>query len=497
MIYVGAAITLFILQIILFCLWLRRNQSERHFLATLTSEVTKQAAQRQSLALSPVPYKFLGLYHSLDNLLLSLPANTGRDKLTGLANRVGLKRSIAAMMPMMKGSFVLIDIYRFRYVNDLFGFVFGDELLKCFAKRLQGLQHAPKLIARMNGDEFLLYFEEPSDKDSLTQLKGRLLVPFDIKGTPISVRLQIGYLNLEEHHADASLMLRRLDLALKNARHSRDAIAPYYKNDDISQQRELQIINSLPKALQQDNLYMVYQPKEDIATGGTSQVEALIRWEHEQLGIISPGEFIPLAEYAGMIELVTRWALEKVMQQQVKWRAEGLMIQVAVNLSTRDLDSESLPAEIEASLSRHHLPAECLVIEITESAIMADTSKAIATLHDLRRIGVKLAIDDFGTGHSSLAYLKHLPVDEVKIDKAFLADLKTDTTAQHIMETSILLAKKLGFEVTVEGIETVEIRDMLVEFGVDKLQGLLFAKPMTAPELEFSWKRLQQNRRAS
>lgn len=162
-----------------------------------------------------------------------------------------------------------------------------------------------------------------------------------------------------------------------------------------------------------------------------------------------------------------------------------------MNLSTRDLDSDTLPSEIEACLQRYQLPAEALVIEITESAIMSDTEKAIATLHRLRAIGVKLAIDDFGTGHSSLAYLKHLPVDEVKIDKAFLVDLTSDKHALHIMDTSISLAKKLGFEVTVEGVETKEIRNILVHLGADKLQGMLFAKPMRAAELEFSWQKLQ------
>ena len=491
MVYLWGILALIFVQLGLFALWFRQNQSDRTFLGKLTDALNKQTVSRQVFSLSPVPYKYVSVYDAISKLLVSLPTNTGKDKLTGLVNRVGLKRTIASMMPMTRGAFVIIDIYRFRYVNDLFGFAFGDELLIAFGQRLRTLQLTPKLVARMNGDEFLLYFEQEMNDDLMHQLKGRLQVPFKIRETPISVRIQMGYLNLSQHHADASLMLRRVDLALKNARLSKESIGCYQQDDDKSQQRELEIINSLPKSLQNNDLYMVYQPKENVRTGGFTQVEALIRWEHKTLGKISPGEFIPLAEYAGMIDLVSRWALDQVLAQQARWREEGLKLEVAVNLSTRDLDSDTLPSEIEACLQRYQLPAEALVIEITESAIMSDTEKAIATLHRLRAIGVKLAIDDFGTGHSSLAYLKHLPVDEVKIDKAFLVDLTSDKHALHIMDTSISLAKKLGFEVTVEGVETKEIRNILVHLGADKLQGMLFAKPMRAAELEFSWQKLQ------
>ncbi len=221
-----------------------------------------------------------------------------------------------------------------------------------------------------------------------------------------------------------------------------------------------------------------------------TQVEALIRWQHEELGTISPGEFIPLAEYAGMIDLVSQWALEQVLAQQAKWRTAGINLCVAVNLSTRDLDSETLPQEIASRLAYYHLPPESLMIEITESTLMADLNKAVETLDKIRALGVSLAIDDFGTGHSSLAYLKHLPVNEVKIDKAFLQDLERDKASEYILEASINIAKKLGYQVTVEGIETLEIRDRLVAMGVDTLQGLYYAKPMSAAELEMNWAQL-------
>lgn len=216
-----------------------------------------------------------------------------------------------------------------------------------------------------------------------------------------------------------------------------------------------------------------------------------MRWEHEELGFISPAEFIPLAEYAGMIDLISQWALEQVLAQQARWRAAGIELCVAVNLSTRDLDSDTLPAEIAAHLAHYQLPPECLMIEITESSLMADLNKAVDTLDKIRQLGVKLAIDDFGTGHSSLAYLKHLPANEVKIDKVFLRGLEQDRSAAFILEASINIAKKLGYEVTVEGVETPEIREILVQMGADTLQGMHYAKPMRAAELEMNWAQLQ------
>lgn len=485
-----ASLTLLIVLLYLLQAKFSALRSQQQFLAQLCFQLEQQKLERKALNITIVPQEFAALYHTLDELLTALPANVGKDKLTGLANRVGLKRALTAMMPLTHGTIVLIDIYRFRYVSDLFGFIFGDMLLKQFAERLNGLSLAPRLVARLNGDEFFLYYEQTLTEDQLVHLRGRLQVPFNIKGIPVSVKLQIGCVHLQQHNADTSQMLRRADLALKKARNTRSAIAFYADNDDIRQLRELKIIDSLPKGLQRDQLYMVYQAKQDVATGRCFQVEALMRWEHDELGSISPSEFIPLAEYAGMIDLVSQWALDQVLAQQAKWRAAGMHLCVAVNLSTRDLDCETLPQDIATRLAHYQLPPESLMIEITESTLMADLNKAVKALTEIRALGVKLAIDDFGTGHSSLAYLKHLPVNEVKIDKAFLQDLGQDKPSEYILEASINIAKKLGYEVTVEGIETLDIKNMLVDMGVDTLQGMYYAKPMRAAELETTWEQL-------
>ncbi|GIU44977.1 GGDEF-domain containing protein [Shewanella sairae] len=415
-----------------------------------------------------------------------------QDKLTQLDNRMSMKRKMAELMPLDKGSLVLLDIYRFRYVNDLFGFNFGDELLKQIAIRIKELSTDGSLVARMNEDEFLIYFPRSRSELQLQQLIDKLQLPYDIFGSIITTRVQVGHLALEPFHSDISTMLRRLDLALKKAKIHDLALSEYLLGDDAVQIREVSIINSLAKALSDGELYMVYQPKQSFPQGHCCQVEALMRWQHPQLGSISPAEFIPLAEYSGMIDIVSQWVLDEVFAQQAKWTKMGMDLQVAVNLSTQDLRNASLITGIKARLAKYQLNAGVISIEITESKLMQDLDGAIATIKDLRHLGVDVAIDDFGTGHSSLAYLKYLPVDEVKIDKAFLDDLESDARARHIMDTSIRLAKGLGFKVTVEGVETEDILQLLLGMGVDKVQGDIFSKPLKPKELESRWPKLSE-----
>ncbi|PKG75064.1 GGDEF-domain containing protein [Shewanella sp. GutCb] len=414
----------------------------------------------------------------------------GHDKLTGLGNRLSMKRKLAEQMPLEKGSLVLVDIYRFRYVNDLFGFSFGDELLKQISSRIEANFLESATIARMNEDEFIIYSPSGFADADLTTLTAYLQQPYSVFDSPISVRIQLGHLELERFHADISTMLRRLDLALKKAKVLDIGIAHYSAGDDAVQLRDVSIINSLAKALQDGELYMVYQPKQNCVANSCTQVEALMRWKHKTLGVISPAEFIPLAEYAGMIDMVSQWVLDQVVLQQSKWRQMGIVVQVAVNLSTQDLKNQSLLEEIEARLTKYQLPANALSIELTESKLMEDIDNAVIAINKLRNIGVDIAIDDFGTGHSSLAYLKYLPVDEVKIDKAFIEGLDTDEHARHIMDTSIRLAKGLGFKVTVEGVETESVRQIIIPMGVDKIQGDIFAKPLTSTDLEMRWPQL-------
>ncbi|MGI2175656.1 putative bifunctional diguanylate cyclase/phosphodiesterase [Shewanella ulleungensis] len=463
---------------------------QQHSIRQLIAALQRQILNQDTFIVDTSHPSLTPLINVLKDLHQSSLFSTERDKLTGLTNRVGFKRKMLAKMPVSEGMLVLVDIKQFRFVNDLFGFLFGDKLLKAFSKRIESVETKPQFIARMNGNEFLLFFPQPLTLTQLTQLKHDLQLPFEIEQQPISIKMQLGVLSLAEHHADVSLTLRRLDLALKKAKTLKQPIAFYDQDDDKAQYRELLIINGLPKGLKQNQLFMVFQPKLDIQSGQCQQVEALIRWQHEGLGLISPSEFIPLAEQTGMIDILSTWVLEAVVSQQAKWREKGIYVKVALNLSSTDLDNPNLANDVATKLAQYLVPAECIMIEITESALMVSLEQTIITLNKLRDIGVKIAIDDFGTGHSSLAYLRFLPVDEVKIDKAFLDEFETSTAAKQIVKTSIELAKSLGFEVTVEGVESKSVLETLHAFGVDTIQGDYFAKPVTADEFEHIYPQL-------
>ncbi|MGX9462480.1 putative bifunctional diguanylate cyclase/phosphodiesterase [Shewanella sp. A14] len=480
---------LFILTLVL-CVLAYLYWRQGRFIQQLTHSLELQLLNQDSFNIDSPSKKLTPLTNAINSLHQSSFIHSERDKLTGLANRVGFKRKMLSRMPISEGMLVLVDIRQFRFVNDLFGFLFGDKLLKAFAKRIENLNNKAQFIARMNGNEFLLFFNQSLTTEQLLAIKNELQTLFEIDQQPISIKIKLGILSLNEHHADVSLMLRRLDLALKKAKTLKQPIAFYDQDDDKAQYRELLIINGLPKGLKQDQLFMVFQPKLDIKSGQCKQVEALIRWQHQGLGLISPNEFIPLAEQTGMIDMLSAWVLDKVIAQQAKWRNMGIYVNVALNLSSTDLDNPNLAADVATKLSQYLVPAESIMIEITESALMKSLDQTIVTLRQLRDIGVKLAIDDFGTGHSSLAYLRFLPVDEVKIDKAFLDEFETSESAKQIVKTSIELAKNLGFEVTVEGVESKSVLDVLTHFGVDTIQGDFFAKPFTAKEFQHIYAQL-------
>lgn len=387
-------------------IWYRYKKHETVFLQQLINFLDQRSnkplndSQGPVISSDNIPKKYARLYHELQKFIFELPGPSDKDKLTGLPNRLGVKSYLTGLSTMEKGSLVLIDIYRFRFVNDLLGFSVGDELLRQVSKRLLGPALQAAYVARMNEDEFLLYFEAQQSETILLALREQLQALYEIEGSTISVQIQMGVVDLHQHHTHVSALLRRLDLALIKAKSGKPFFACYAQGDDLSHQRELSIIHDLPKALQQGQLYLVYQPKLDVATGTYAQVEALMRWKHSELGYISPAEFIPLAEYGGMIELLSQWALEQVICQQAKWQAMGIHLQVAVNLSTQDIISTTLCDDIQTKLGGYSVSAGSLSIEITESQLMDDMELAITTIEKLKEIGVGVAIDDFGTGHS-------------------------------------------------------------------------------------------------
>ncbi|WP_417760197.1 putative bifunctional diguanylate cyclase/phosphodiesterase [Shewanella sp.] len=482
MIYLLISAVVLLSMVTAISLW--RHYRLKRFINRLANNLREQTEQTLSLDFADVPALMLPLYTAFKALLRQLPANIGRDPLTGLPNRASLKKTLVPLMPLTQGALVLLNIEQFRFVNDLFGFHTGDKVLQAVALRLRQFTPQPRFIARMDGDEFLLFFGSEVAQPQLLALQQLVQQPYLVGNAPIGLKVKIGVLQLATDHADVSQMLRRVDLALKKAIQP-PFIAYYQQGDDQANQREMSIINSLPKALQQQQLYLVYQPKQALAGGQCVQAEALMRWEHPQLGHISPAEFIPLAECAGMLGLVSDWVLDGAVAQLARWQQQGVHLPVAINLSSSDFEQDVV-SKISAKLAEYQVDARLLALELTERTLVANLADTQQKLRELRALGIKVAIDDFGTGHSSLAYLKDLPVDEIKIDKAFLDGLfTTNSNALKILRCSIQLSHQLGFSVTVEGVETAEQRELLVKLGADVIQGLIYSQPMRAAELVY------------
>lgn len=407
---------------------------------------------------------------------------SSHDSLTGLFNRFAAKRHLAAEGQQLSGTLVLMDLKNFRHINDTIGFANADTLLVLFARRLEQLSPAPDFLARLDGDAFLLLYNGGIAEEELHRALDILESPYSIRNTDISVKIRTGTLSLAEHGGSVGALLRRVEIALMQACQEDARIVAYRSGEDEKYQRELSIISELRRSVEQGHFYLVYQPKVDIQNGFCSGAEALIRWEHPEMGQIRPDEFIMLAESTGNIDLISQWVLTEAINQLAVWQQKGMEIKLAVNLSAHDLVNESLPAIIDQMLKEHNLPARYLAIEVTEGAVMKDPLVAVGVLQRFRDLGISIAIDDFGTGHSSLAYLKMLPVNEVKIDRSFVKDMLTNDHDAMIVQTSIALTHSLGFTVTAEGVEEQETVDLLKTQGCDIVQGYVYSRPLEAME---------------
>ncbi|SEA03465.1 putative bifunctional diguanylate cyclase/phosphodiesterase [Alkalimonas amylolytica] len=416
-----------------------------------------------------------------------------QDALTGLYNRSAAECWLKDFAREHAGVLLLLNIRSFRHINDAFGLDTGDQLLQLLAGRIQQLSPTPLLSARVGGDEFLLVFAELPT--ALTELMAPLQAPYQLQQSSISLQLTLGYYRFTAHTAEpvvVSTLLRRVDIASANAKQLSEGIAGYQAGQDERHLRELTIIQDLPAALAADTLSICYQPKVSLRQQNCRAAEALIRWQHPSLGFIPPDEFIRLAEHTGHIELVTDWMLSKVIAQAALWQSSYPGLKLAVNLSPVDLIDEQLPARIQHLLDQARVPAKVLALEVTEGAVMQDPERVIRILRQLAELGIELAIDDFGTGHSSLAYLKLLPVHEVKIDRAFIKNIEHNSDDELIVEATSRLAKGLGFRVTAEGLENREGLAKLMTLGCDTVQGYYFAKPMPALDFERWLQQFQQ-----
>jgi diguanylate cyclase (GGDEF)-like protein/PAS domain S-box-containing protein len=416
------------------------------------------------------------------------------DALTGLPNRVllldRLQQAIAsARRDGATVSLLLMDLDRFKEVNDTLGHHAGDLLLQQVGIRLRGALRQADTIARLGGDEFAVILPDTDAEGVIAVLESLLLrlhAPFSVENQPVVVGVSIGVAVSPEHGDEADTLMRRADVAMYVAKRTHVGFAVYRAEQDRNSPDRLSLIGELQRAVEEGELVLHYQPKLDLKTGLVVGAEALVRWEHPLRGLLTPDEFIPVAEQAGLIDSLSQWVLKAALMQVNSWRRIGLEIPVAVNLSMRSFHDEQLPDKIGEMLSVGPTPASLLMLEITESTLMIDPPRTLATLNRLRAMGIRVAIDDFGTGHSSLAYLKRLPIDELKIDRSFIQDIVTDATDRVIVRCTVELAHSLGLRVVAEGVADAVTYALVAQLGCDEAQGFYLSPALRGRALT-SW----------
>jgi diguanylate cyclase (GGDEF)-like protein len=415
-----------------------------------------------------------------------------RDTLTGLPNRVLfadlLDKAIAdAATAATPVAVLLMDLDHFKYVNDTLGHPIGDLLLGEVAGRLQTVGTGEgDVVARLGGDEFALLL--PGGGVAEAQHLARAILraleqPMTLQGHVVDVSASVGIAVFPGHGGEGATLLRRADIAMYVAKRNNCGVAVWDEGADQHSSERLSLLSDLRKAVDNDELTLTYQPKVALrGTGGEHYAEALVRWRHPTRGLVQPMEFIPFAEQTGYIRAITQWVLAHAIAQCAEWRLDGLRMNVSINLSTRDLMDATLPDRFVALLKRHRCSAQWITLEITESAVLDDPAHAIKNLERLHALGCKLAIDDYGTGYSSLAYLRRLPVHELKIDKSFVIGMATDAGDALIVRSTIELAHNLGLSVVAEGVENDATLDRLRVMGCDMVQGYLLSRAMGVAE---------------
>ena len=378
---------------------------------------------------------------------------------------------------------LMMDLNRFKEINDTLGHQIGDQVLVAVADRLRKVVRECDTAARLGGDEFLIILEDckaHQARETVHRMQTVLAAPLQIDEVQINVSLSMGIAAFPEDASDAESLLRRADIAMYSAKEAQVSLALYRAGQDEEHLHKLGLIADLCHAVQNNLLHLQYQPKVDTLDNQVRQVEALVRWNHPQHGRIMPDDFISLAEESGNIGILTDWVLNESVRQVREWLDEGLDVNVAINLSALDLLDVQLPIRIKQVLATHDVSISSLNLEITESAVMHDAKRACATLDGLRAMGATISIDDFGTGHSSLAQLKRLPVQVLKIDKSFVMNMADNADDEVIVRSTIELAHNMGLKVVAEGVDNDRSRDLLISYGCEFLQGYLYSKPLDA-----------------
>jgi diguanylate cyclase (GGDEF)-like protein/PAS domain S-box-containing protein len=414
------------------------------------------------------------------------------DPLTELPNRNRLcdrlldsiRRDDGKGRPM---ALLLMDLDRFKEVNNTLGHDCGDRLLQEVGRRLKAALFEQDVVARLGGDEFAVWLPKIADSKHIEGVIQKILEalrsPFMLENIPIMVEASIGVALYPDHGNDAETLFRRADVAMYRAKGSGIGHAVYSRNQDQYNPVRLALMGELRHAIEHDELLLHYQPTIRLKDRMVAGVEALVRWKHPNRGMIPPDQFIGPAEQTGLIYPLTHWVLQTAMRQCGVWWRAGVQMPVSINLSARNLSDAKLPGQVADLLRATGVSPDWMTFEITESAIMADPAHALEILTTIHETGVRLSIDDFGTGYSSLSYLRKLPVDRLKVDKSFVIHMTENEGDAKIVRSTIDLAHNLDLEVVAEGVETQEVLDRLTEMGCDAAQGYYMSKPLPANEL--------------
>ena len=413
------------------------------------------------------------------------------DALTGLANRRlfhdRLEQAFLSAQRSETGfALMLLDLDRFKEINDTLGHQTGDAVLEHLATRLKEVARASDTVARLGGDEFALVLQGASDSAGALfvaeRIRRALDDPFVIEGMTLQLETSIGIAIFPRHGEDAEQLLKRADIALYASKDSHTPVV-YASEHDQHSVDGLGLVAQIRNAIENGELVVHYQPEVDLATGKTPRVEALVRWEHPQRGLLLPDSFIPLARQSALVRPITRYVLDAALGQCRAWRDAGIEVGVAVNLAGRDLADSSLEEEVAEALRRWKLEPELLELEIPESAVISERERTHKMLARLSERGVRVAVDDFGSGYASLSHLKQLPVDVLKVDKSFVQNITTDDEDNAIVRTTIDLAHSLGIAVVAEGVESEDVLQRLRVLGCDLAQGFCLARPASADDV--------------
>ena len=410
------------------------------------------------------------------------------DSLTALPNREKLYADMKTCFEQRAAdqisALLLIDLDRFKEINDTLGHNVGDRLLQLIGPRLANeMSEVPGTVARLGGDEFAVFLPRIRNSHQAVVFGHRLLdalsQEFELEGFTSQISASMGIAIAPQHAQDKHGLMRYADIAMYYAKSQMLGLSVYSPDYDPHSTKRLAIVSELGRAIREDQLCLYYQPKVILSEQRCYGFEALIRWLHPELGFVSPADFIPIAELTSVIHQLTAWVLESAIEQCRRWQDQGMALSVAVNLSARNLMDDNIAKLVERLLNKYQLPASRLELEITESAIMTDPTRALRNLEALHELGVHLAIDDFGTGYSSLAYLKRLPVQTLKIDNSFVCNMLEDLQDELIVSSTIHLAHNLGLSVVAEGVEDGALLNRLSEMGCDEVQGYFIGRPMT------------------